>query len=209
MQFGGGGGGIPIRAPTTGAIVDVRVSPGAYVQEGQLLFHIADARAMWLELRVPESEATRASAPSGATFQVEGIDQSFEVVTGKNARLIGAGALVDSTTRTVPVLFEIATPHPGLKIGMAVKARVFVGQTQPGLAVPANAVVDESGVAVVFVQTGGESFQRRPVRTGARDGDWIQILDGLEPGQRVVTRGAYLVKLAATKTGGIGHGHAH
>jgi membrane fusion protein, heavy metal efflux system len=208
-QFGGGGGGIPIRAPIAGAVADVRVSSGAYVQEGQLLFHIADARTMWLELRVPESDAARVSAPSGATFQVEGIDQSFEVVTGKNARLIGAGALVDSTTRTVPVLFEIATPHPGLRIGMAVKARIFVGDTQPGLAVPSEAVVDESGVAVVFVQTGGESFQRRPVRTGARDGDWIQILDGLEPGQRVVTRGAYLVKLAATKTGEIGHGHAH
>jgi multidrug efflux pump subunit AcrA (membrane-fusion protein) len=117
---------------------------------------------MWLELRVPEWEAARVSAPSGATFQVEGIDQSFEVVAGKNARLIGAGALVDSTTRTVPVLFEITKPHPRLKIGMAAKARIFVGDAQPGLAVPAEAVVDESGVPVVFVQT-----RRRVVSTSS------------------------------------------
>ena len=208
-QFGGAGGGIPIRAPTAGVLADVRVSPGAYVQEGQLLFHIADPRALWLELRIPESEAARVTAPSGATFQVEGIEQSFEVIAGTNARLIGSGALVDPATRTVPVTFEIQKPHPGLKIGMAVKARVFVGEAQNALAVPAEAVVDESGVSVVFVQTGGESFQRRPVRTGARDGDWIQVLDGLEPGQRLVTRGAYLVKLAATRTGELGHGHAH
>jgi RND family efflux transporter MFP subunit len=208
-QFGGAGGGIPIRAPTEGVLADVRVSPGAYVEAGQLLFHITDPRTLWLELRVPESDAARVSAPSGATFQVDGIEQSFEVVAGRNARLIAAGAVVDAGTRTVPVTFEMQKPHPGLKIGMAVKARVFVGEAQIALAVPAEAVVDESGVPVVFVQTGGESFQRRPVRTGARDGDWIQILDGLEPGQRVVTRGAYLVKLAATRSGEVGHGHAH
>jgi cobalt-zinc-cadmium efflux system membrane fusion protein len=61
----------------------------------------------------------------------------------------------------------------------------------------------------VFVMTGGESFERRPVRVGTREGDWVEIVEGLEPGQRVVSRGAYLVKLAATKTGEIGHGHAH
>jgi multidrug resistance efflux pump len=42
-QFGGGGGGVPIRAPISGSIADVRVSPGAYVEQGKLLFHIADA----------------------------------------------------------------------------------------------------------------------------------------------------------------------
>ena len=208
-QFAGAGGGIPLRAPTAGVLADVRVSPSTYVQEGQLLFHIADPRTLWLELRVPESDAARVLAPSGATFQVEGIEQSFEVVSGVNARLVGTGALVHAANRTVPVTFEIQKPHPGLKIGMAVKARVFIGEAQSALAVPAEAVVDESGVSVVFVQTGGESFQRRLVRTGARDGDWIQILDGLEPGQRVVTRGAYLVKLASTRSGELGHGHAH
>lgn len=208
-QFAGAEGGIPLRAPISGAMADVRVSPGAFIQEGQLLFHIADDRTIWLELRVPESEAARVAVPTGAGFQVDGITQDFQVLVGKNARLIGSGALVDSTTRTVPVTFEIAKPHPGLRIGMAVKARIFVGDARPVLAVPADAVVDESGVAVVFVQTGGESFQRRPVRTGARDGDWIEILDGLDAGQRVVTRSAYLVKLAATRSGEIGHGHAH
>ena len=46
-------------------------------------------------------------------------------------------------------------------------------------------------------------------RLGRRDGDWVEVVEGLAPGQRVVSRGAYLVKLAATNTGQIGHGHAH
>ena len=50
---------------------------------------------------------------------------------------------------------------------------------------------------------------KRQVRIGTRDGDWVEVVEGLEPGQRVVSRGAWLVKLAATGTGEIGHGHAH
>jgi membrane fusion protein, heavy metal efflux system len=62
-QYGGSGGGIPVRAPVSGTLADVRVSPGAFAQEGALLFHIADRRKLWLELRVPESEAARLAQP--------------------------------------------------------------------------------------------------------------------------------------------------
>jgi multidrug efflux pump subunit AcrA (membrane-fusion protein) len=75
--------------------------------------------------------------------------------------------------------------------------------------IPASSVLDEGGMAVVFVQLGGESFERRTLRLGAREGDWVEVLDGLTPGSRVVSRGAYLVKLASTGTAQIGHGHAH
>ena len=117
--------------------------------------------------------------------------------------------------RTVPVVFEFAQSDVAdaldarLRIGMAVKAQVFSGDAREAVAIPASAVLDESGATTVFVMTGGESFERRPVRLGRRDGDWVEVVEGLAPGQRVVSRGAYLVKLAATNTGQIGHGHAH
>jgi len=208
-QYSGNGGGVPIRAPVAGSIADVRVTPGAYAQEGQLLFHIADRRLLWLELRVPESEAHRIVSPSGAAFRIDGVERGFEVIAGQNGRLIAAGAVVDAATRTLPVVFELARPDASLRIGMAVKAQVFAGPARSAIAAPAAAVIDENGAATVFVQTAGESFQRRQVRLGVRDGDWIEIIEGLEPGQRVVSRGAYLVKLASTSTGAIPHGHAH
>ena len=208
-QYSGAGGGVPIRAPVAGTIADVRVSPGAFAQEGQLLFHIADRRTLWLEVRVPESDAARVASPSGVAFRVDGADGVYEIIPGHNGRLIASGAVVDSTTRTLPVIFELAKPSPNLRIGMAVGAQIFAGAARQSVAVPAEAVVDDSGIATVFVQTGGESFERRPVRLGARDGDWIEIVEGLTAGQRVVARGAYLIKLASTKTGAIGHGHAH
>lgn len=208
-QYGGGAGGIPLRAPVSGTIADVRVSPGAFAQEGALLFHVADRRILWLELRVPEADAARLTSPSGASFRVDGVEQSFEIIPGKNGRLIATGGTVDATTRTVPVLFEFSQPDERLRIGMATRAQVYAGAPREVLAVPSTAVLDENGAPTIFVMTGGESFERRPVRIGARDGDWVEIIEGLAPGQRVVSRGAWLVKLAATKTGEIGHGHAH
>ncbi len=86
---------------------------------------------------------------------------------------------------------------------------MFAGGAREAVAIPASSVLDEGGMSVVFVMTGGESFERRQVRLGAREGDWVEVLDGLTPGQRVVSRGAYLVKLASTDTAQIGHGHAH
>jgi len=59
------------------------------------------------------------------------------------------------------------------------------------------------------VMLGGESFERRVLRLGIRDGDYVQVKSGLEPGERIVTRGAYLVRLAAASPAEAGHGHAH
>ena len=208
-QTSGAGGGIPVRAPVGGTLADVRVSPGAFAEEGALLFHIADRSRLWLELRVAESDAARLASPTGAAFRVAGDERSVDIVPGKNGRLIAVGGVVDAVSRTVPVVFEFTAADRQLPIGMAVQAQVFAGGAREAVAIPASSVLDEGGMAVVFVQAGGESFERRTVRLGAREGDWVEVLDGLTPGQRVVSRGAYLVKLASTGTAQIGHGHAH
>jgi cobalt-zinc-cadmium efflux system membrane fusion protein len=75
--------------------------------------------------------------------------------------------------------------------------------------VPASAILDDAGQDVVFVMVEGESFERRIVRTGIRDAGMVQIIEGLSEGDRVVTRGAYLVRLAASRPTEAGHGHAH
>ncbi len=204
-----GSGGIPIRAPVAGVLVDVRVASGAYAEAGAPLFHIADRSRLWLELRVPESDVTRLANPSGVSFRVAGDERGIEIVPGKNGRLVAVGGMVDAVTRTVPVVFEFSPGREPLPIGMAVQAQVFAGGAREVVAIPASSVLDEGGLSVVFVQLGGESFERRQVRLGAREGDWVEVVDGLTPGSRVVSRGAYLIKLASTGTAQIGHGHAH
>jgi cobalt-zinc-cadmium efflux system membrane fusion protein len=203
----GGAGGIAIRAPIDGTIADVAVAPGAYVAEGAPLLHIADMRRLWLEARVPESEVGKLGTPGGASFTVDGYAQPFVIEPGKNGKLVAVGGVVDAATRTVPAIFEFANPDGALRLGMTAKARIYASSGTEAVLVPAGAVQDESGTQVVYVQTGGQSFERRIVRTGARDGDRIAILDGLEPGQRVVSKGGYLIRLSTSMSAAVGHAH--
>ena len=206
-QASGTGGGIAIRAPINGTIADVSVTSGAFVAEGAPLIHIANTARLWLEARVPESEIGRLGVPTGASFSVDGYERMFAIDSGKNGRLIAVGGVVDAMTRTVPAIFEFNNPDNALRLGMTVKAQLFAGQAKEAVMVPASAVQDESGTQAVYVQIGGESFERRLVRTGIRDGEQIEIVAGLEAGQRIVSKGAYLIRLSTSKTGPSGHGH--
>jgi multidrug efflux pump subunit AcrA (membrane-fusion protein) len=81
--------------------------------------------------------------------------------------------------------------------------------TAPRPVVPAAAVVDDAGRPIVFVQREGETFERRAVTLGPRSGELVQITEGIKPGDRVVTKGAYLVRLASLSTSVPARGHVH
>ena len=84
-----------------------------------------------------------------------------------------------------------------------------MAESAPTPVVPAAAIVDDAGRPIVFVQREGETFERRAVTLGARSGDQVQILEGVAAGDRVVTAGAYLVRLASLSTSVPAHGHVH
>ena len=188
-------------------VADVHIAPGAFVAEGAPLIHIANTGKLWLEARVPESDIGRLGVPSGAWFAVDGFTSNFTIDVGKNGKLVAVGRVVDAATRTVPVIFEFANPGRALPLGMTAKVQLFAGDCREGVLVPASAVQDESGTNVVYVQSGGESFERRIVQVGTRDGERVEIKAGLEAGQRVVAKGAYLIRLSSSKSGPSGHAH--
>ena len=206
-QLGDGSGGIALRAPIDGVVADVPVVPGAFVAEGAPLIHIANTGKLWLEARVSESDIGRLGTPSGAWFAADGYTGDFNIETGKSGKLVAVGGVVDAATRTIPVIFEFTNPDRTLPLGMTVKVRLFAGGGHEGVLVPADAVQDESGTSVVYVQASGESFARSIVQVGTRDGERIEIKAVLEPGQRIVSRGAYLIRLSASKSGPSGHAH--
>ncbi len=207
--YQGGTGGVALRSPIGGTVVAVAGQAGASFEEGQSIFHVADLSRLWLEAQVAESDLGRVGTPAGAFFRLDGEDKAIVLEAGKNARLIAFGGLVNPETRTVPAIFEFANTGARLKAGMQLRANLFTGRVVQGVAVSASALVDDAGQPVLFVQKGGESFERRLVTPGARDGDWIAILTGLAVGERVVTRGAWQVRLAASVPAQAGHGHAH
>jgi membrane fusion protein, heavy metal efflux system len=199
-------GGVLVRAPVSATIVELALAPGTFVNEGQVLAQLADPARLWLDARVAEADAARLGDVQGAWVRAPGLEQPLALEVGKNARLVARGQALDPATRTIPIIFEFQSRLP---IGSAVRVEIWTGKRGDALAVPASALVEEGGQTVLFVQRDGESFERRVVATGIRDGNAVEIRSGLKPGERVVTRGAYLVRLAGASPKAAGEGHAH
>ncbi|RYU61336.1 efflux RND transporter periplasmic adaptor subunit [Methylolobus aquaticus] len=206
---GAGATGIPVQSPIAGSVAQSFASNGRYVEAGEKLFHIVDRDRLWLEARLPEADSFRLAQVKGAAFKVDGFDGAFEIEPGENGRLVSLATVVDPVHRTLPVIFELYRPDLHLPLGAFAQVRLFTGQLAATLAVPDSALVEDNGVAVVFIQTGGESFERRPVKPGVRDAGYVEVKEGLHAGDRIVTKGAYLVYLAATAPGAAVHGHVH
>jgi membrane fusion protein, heavy metal efflux system len=119
-----------------------------------------------------------------------------------------AGVL-DPITKALPVQFDIDNRAGMLLIGQSVTAILYTGARQRMPTVSKDAVLMEGGRPYVFVQLGGESFSRRFIEVAARDGDVVGVRAGVKPGERVVTRGAYDVQLAAAAGGLPAEGHVH
>ena len=200
------GGGIAVRAPITGTVVSVGVAPGVFVDEGQEILHVIDLSRLWLDVRVPEVNIGRVENAVGAWFEVEGFDQSFEVPAD---RVVASGGVVDPRSRTVSLVFDVDNPERRLRVGMFARVHVLTGAPASKLALPVSAVVEDRGLDIVFVQVGGESYEQRMVELGARDGGYAEVVRGLRAGERVVVKGAFAVKLAASGSSIPAHGHAH
>jgi membrane fusion protein, heavy metal efflux system len=198
---------LEVRSPISGVISAVHVQPGQTVTAGQPLITVVDPDRVWLKVSVFEKDIYTLGTPSGIYLTVPGLDTGI-VLDGSDVQTISAGAVLDPQSRTVPILLEVPNRSNLLKIGQTLPSELLNGESQATLAVPETALFDEEAQQIVFVHVSGETFEKRVVKTGNHDRGWIAILDGLHEGDRVVTRGGYLVKLAST-TAAIGHPHAH
>jgi len=116
---------------------------------------------------------------------------------------------VDENTRTVPALFHAENPDGLLRADMSLSVWIDVRHVENAVRIPAGAVVDENGLPTVYVMLDGETFQKRNVRLGISDGKYVEVLDGVQPGERVATTGAYAVRLAGLADSRLGSAHVH
>jgi RND family efflux transporter MFP subunit len=193
-----------IRAPVSGVIAHRDAATGANVSAGSVLFRVVDAAQVHIVGQIPEAEAARARLAQAAEIEIAG--QPDRIPTG---RLVSVGKVLDPQSRTLPITFGFDNRTLGLPVGQAVLLHLLMDSTAPRPVVPAAAIVDDAGRPIVFVQLEGETFERRAVTLGPRSGDLVQITEGVKPGDRVVTKGAYLVRLASLSTSVPAHGHVH
>jgi RND family efflux transporter MFP subunit len=206
VSGGGKNGTLELHAPIDGKIIDWQVRPGQRVSAGDKLMAIVDPATVWLRANVYENDFRTLGTPVGAYIKTNGTT-GWAIGDG-DMTVLTTGGTLDPVTRTVPVLLEISNADDRLRIHESTPVELYSSDGISATAVPRSAVYDDLGMEVVFVQTGGESFEKRVVTTGPHHNGWIVIDRGLTSGERVVTTGGYQVKLAASSVE-IGHGHAH
>ena len=192
-----------VRAPISGILAESNAISGANTETGKTLFRIVDINSIFVSGVVPESDFSKLRELSGA--EIEMPDGEIRAA----GRLVAVGRLVDAETRTVPVTYETDNRDRRLAINQTVFLRLFLTPMGKAPVVPESAIIDDAGRPVVFVQRGGETFLRRPVKLGIRNHGLVQVLEGVTAGDRVVTKGAYLIRLSTMSSAVPAHGHVH
>jgi len=202
---GGRAGAEEIRAPFDGEVAAVLVSPGAVVEAGRPLARVVRTDAIWLRVALPPDAVTKLSDGVGSV--VLSVSQGDSLRLDEGVRLVSVAPQMDAATGTVAVLLE-ARPHPRLVLGTTVQAQILLSAARPGVVIPSSARVDDGGVPVVYLQLTGESFARQEIQVLERLGDRL-LVDGLVPGQRLVTRGGDAVRRSSLLASGQSPGHVH
>lgn len=208
LRAGGGAAGgntYSLRAPIRGRLVSVTATPGASYDEGAVLFRIVRTDRVLVQAAVPAAEAVRLAVVSAAAIEIPGRPDPEPLSVMKTTNT----GVVDPATRALSVLIEVLNPGGRLLIGQAATAILYTPERQRAIAIPAEALLFDAGRPLVFVQVGGETFERRALEITTRDGPLVGVKSGVQPGERVVVRGAYEVLLASAAKGLPAEGHVH
>ncbi|MFZ5479472.1 MAG: efflux RND transporter periplasmic adaptor subunit [Myxococcota bacterium] len=195
----------PVKSPIDGEVLKAEVSVGQAVAPGDPMFHVGDLDRVWLIADVYERDLAVVRAGSTVAFTVETYgDERF---TGTVDHV---GALLDPETRTAEVRVLVDNRDHRLKPNMFARAILPLDGADgaEGIAVPAEAVQEVEGHEAVFVEEAPGRYQARRVRTSPLASGDVHVLEGVTPGERVVTRGAFTLKSELAK-GELGEGHAH
>jgi membrane fusion protein, heavy metal efflux system len=194
-----------LRSPVDGTVIERNAVQGQMAEPAQPLFRIGDISKLWLVVQAFERDAVRLTP--GSTARVNFAALPGRAFTG-NVTLIGKQ--VDASSRTIPVRVEVGNAEQLLRPGMSATAWVPVGKSsEKVITVPVAALQRIENGWLVFLPTGQDTFEMRPVGRGRDLGTEIEIVSGLKPGERVVVDGAFLLKAEAEKARSEGSEHEH
>ncbi len=192
-----------VRAPISGTVVGLNKASGEQVNPGEMILEIVALDTLWVETPVFEKNLGQLARNMEARFTTATFP-GMEF-TG---RLVNIGAVIDEETRAATVVFEVDNRSGQLRIGMQANVRLDAGPKRKVVLVPREAVLDNEGQKTVYVMRSGEEFERRNVLVGDEHGARVAVLEGVRPGERVVTQGAYQLKLQELRPANAG-AHTH
>ena len=200
-------GGQSVTATMSGIVKNVMVSDGQFVEEGTPLIQITNNRRLLLQAEVSQSHLTKLRRVKSANFKTA-YQKEVQSIEDYNGKLISYGKVIEQGSSFIPVLFELDNLHE-LIPGSFVELFLLTNPIEKELVITKSALMQDYSLNYVYVQTGGESFEKREVKLGVDDGVNVQILSGITEGEWVVTKGAYQIKMASMSSTIPAHGHEH
>lgn len=204
-QAGGsraGGGMLTVVAPIAGVVTDVEVTLGQAVERTTEICEVENLKSVLVMAKVPEKQI--ALAQRGTSAQIKVSAYPNQVFTGVVQVVSGR---LDPKSRTMPVQILVDNSAATLRADMFATVFLGVGAKNEALAIPSSAVVEDGDTTVVYIAEEGGKYEERAVQLGRTQGLYVEILSGLEPGAKVVTKGAFVLKSEKVKSELKGHEH--
>ena len=180
---------VPITSPAAGTLLQRHVSTGTVVERSSELFVITDLSTLWMIAAVSEEHLSRLRVGMPVRIQVQAYpDRTFP---GRITRL---GEELDPTTRTIMARVEVPNAGGLLKPEMYATGELELGASEPAIFVSQTALQEINGHSSVFVRSGEDRFEVRPVELGRLIGGSRQVTAGLKPDEWVVSKGSFILK---------------
>ncbi|AWV98495.1 efflux RND transporter periplasmic adaptor subunit [Arcticibacterium luteifluviistationis] len=206
LTAGVSGGSKHIYAPFTGYIKSIAISNGDYVEQGASLVSLGTHKSKVLKTQIAPNYGLTMENVQGIWYQSK--DEKWANATDKGGKIISIGKDVERENPFISVYTQV-NAEIDMPEGSLTPVQIAMGNATQNTIVPVNALLEDYGSFSVIVQLSGESFERRPVKIGKRNGENAEILQGLAVGEVVVTTGAYQVKMASMSGSTPAHGHEH
>jgi cobalt-zinc-cadmium efflux system membrane fusion protein len=183
---------LAVRAPIAGTVVEKLVLPGQVIQAGSTVcFVISNVSTVWVQGHVYDSDLPAVRVGDRVDVGSSALPERYQGVVAY------IGAALDPGTRTTPVRIVTRNPDGLLKKELFVDVTIHTAIAHEAVVAPASAVLyNAENFPFVYLQVQPGQFAERLVKTGAHEDDKFQILDGLEPGDRIVSEGSVFLQFA-------------
>jgi len=196
---------LALLAPLAGEVQSAPFASGALVPAGAEAFLLLDSTVLWIEGRVDEFDLARLAPTPAARATFPALPElALELAAPQ-----WVAPRLEPGSRTLRLRYAATNADGRLRAGLLAELALAVRSAEAAVAIPRSALVRDSGLDTAYVMLAGETFERRVLALGITDGEWVEVKSGIAAGERVATRAAHLVKLAALAPGGLGHGHHH
>lgn len=196
-----------VTAPIGGYVKSILVKEGDYVNIGQPLVSVTQNRRLFLRAEVSEKYYQYLRTVHSANFRTPYNNEVYELKS-LNGRLLSFGKSSGDGSFYVPVTFEFDNKGEVIP-GSFVEVYLLSSPHGDVISLPRTALTEEQGVFFVYLQLDEEGYKKQEVTLGADNGKSVQILTGVRSGDRVVTEGAYQVRLASASNAIPAHSHEH